>query len=120
MTTFVVNRCCSDGAQGAKELFHDQSWFDRVDDIVRRGKEAYLADVLLREAGDSLMMKLGEAANRLSRLGVPAPDVVEWTLAIANRNFQHSSVRRDQSRADLADALKRSTRLEGVSPDALR
>jgi hypothetical protein len=41
---------------------------------VRRGKEAYLADDLLQEAGDSLVMKLGEAANRLSRLGVLAPD----------------------------------------------
>jgi uncharacterized protein with HEPN domain len=33
------------------------------------------------------MMKLGEAANRLSRLGVLAPDGVEWALAVANRNF---------------------------------
>lgn len=48
---------------------------------MRRGKEAYLADDLLQEAGDSLVMKLGEAANRLSRLGVLAPDGVEWALA---------------------------------------
>lgn len=47
----------------AKELLHIQSWLRRVDQIVRRGKEAYLADDLLQEAGDSLMMKLGEAAN---------------------------------------------------------
>jgi uncharacterized protein with HEPN domain len=33
------------------------------------------------------MMKLGEAANRLSRLSVLAPDGVEWALAVANRNF---------------------------------
>ena len=33
------------------------------------------------------MMELGEAANRLSRLGVLAPDGVEWALAVANRNF---------------------------------
>ncbi|HCB03621.1 MAG TPA: hypothetical protein DEQ43_05130 [Nocardioides bacterium] len=33
------------------------------------------------------MMKLGEAANRLSRLGVLAPDGVDWALAVANRNF---------------------------------
>lgn len=33
------------------------------------------------------MMKLGEAANRLSRLGVLAPNGVEWALALANRNF---------------------------------
>ena len=33
------------------------------------------------------MMKLGEAANRLSRLGVLAPADIEWALAVANRNF---------------------------------
>lgn len=33
------------------------------------------------------MMKLGEAANRPSKLGVLAPDGVEWALAVANRNF---------------------------------
>ena len=73
--------------KAAKELLHLQTWLTRVDEIVARGKEAYLADDLLQEAGDSLMMKLGEAANRLSRLGVLAPDGVEWALAVANRNF---------------------------------
>jgi uncharacterized protein with HEPN domain len=73
--------------KAAKELLHIQGWLQRVDEIVRRGKDAYLADELLQEAGDSLMMKLGEAANRLSRLGVLAPDGVEWALAVANRNF---------------------------------
>lgn len=73
--------------KAAKELAHIRSWLGRVDEIVRRGKGAYLADVLLQEAGDSLKMKLGEAANRLSRLGVLAPDGVEWALAVANRNF---------------------------------
>ena len=71
----------------AKELLHIKGWLDRVDEVVDRGKDAYLADDLLQEAGDSLMMKLGEAANRLSRLGVLAPDGVEWALAVANRNF---------------------------------
>lgn len=33
------------------------------------------------------MMKVGEAANRLSRLGVLAPEGVDWALAVANRNF---------------------------------
>ena len=33
------------------------------------------------------MMKVGEAANRLSRLGVLEPDGVEWALAVANRNL---------------------------------
>lgn len=73
--------------KAAKELLHIQGWLERVDEIVQRGKTAYLADDLLQEAGDSLMMKLGEAANRLAKLGVLAPDGVEWAIAVANRNF---------------------------------
>lgn len=61
----------------AKTLVHIHGWLARADEIVERGKEQYLADDLLQEAGDSLMMKLGEAANRLSRLGVLAPEGVE-------------------------------------------
>ena len=57
----------------AKELLHIEGWLDRSAQIVERGKDAYLADDLLQEAGDSLMMKLGEAANRMSRLDVLAP-----------------------------------------------
>lgn len=84
--------------RAAKELLHIQGWLGRVDEIVRRGKTAYLADDLLQEAGDSLMMKLGEAAKRLSRLGVLAPDGVEWALAVANRNFiihQYEEINRE-------------------------
>lgn len=84
--------------RAAKELLHIQGWMTRVDEIVRRGKDAYLADDLLQEAGDSLMMKLGEAANRLSRLNVLAPDGVEWALAVANRNFiihQYDEINRE-------------------------
>jgi uncharacterized protein with HEPN domain len=73
--------------KAAKELLHIQGWLERVDEIVQRGKTDYLADDLLQEAGDSLMMKLGEAANRLAKLGVLAPDGVEWAIAVANRNF---------------------------------
>jgi uncharacterized protein with HEPN domain len=82
----------------AKELLHIGSWLARVDEVVLRGKQAYLADDLLQEAGDSLMMKLGEAANRLSRLGVLAPEGVEWALAVANRNFiihQYDEINRE-------------------------
>jgi len=70
--------------RAAKELIHIDVWLTRVEQIVRRGKEAYLADDLPKEAADSLMMKLGEAANRLSRLDVLAPDGVEWALAVAS------------------------------------
>jgi uncharacterized protein with HEPN domain len=84
--------------EAAKELIHIKGWLERVHEIVERGEDAYLADDLLQEAGDSLMMKLGEAANRLSRLGVLAPDGVEWALAVANRNFlihKYDGINRD-------------------------
>ncbi len=51
-----------------------------------------------QEAGDSLMMKLSEAAKRMSRLDVLAPDGVEWALAVANRNFiihQYDQINRE-------------------------
>ena len=57
----------------AKELLHVREWLDRAQEIVDRGKETYLRDDLLQEAGDSLMMKLGEASNRLSRAGIEGP-----------------------------------------------
>ena len=84
--------------KAAKELLHIEGWLERAVEIVVRGKDAYLADALLQEAGDSLMMKLGEAANRLSRLDVLAPDGVEWALAVANRNFiihQYDQINRE-------------------------
>jgi hypothetical protein len=64
-----------------------------------------------KAAGDSLMMKLGEAAGRLAKLDVLAPEGVDWALAIANRNFNHPSVRRDRSRADLAHTVSGPARL---------
>jgi len=84
--------------KAAKELLHIEGWIARAAEISARGKDAYLADDLLQEAGDSLMMKLGEAANRLSRLDVLAPDGVEWALAAANRNFiihQYDQINRE-------------------------
>lgn len=84
--------------KAAKELLHIEGWLERSSEIVARGKGDYLADALLQEAGDSLMMKLGEAANRLSRLDVLAPDGVEWALAVANRNFiihQYDQINRE-------------------------
>ena len=71
----------------AKELMHIQGWLERVEEIVERGEEAYMGDDLLQEAGDSLMMKLGEAANRLAGLGLLAPEGVDWAVAVATRNF---------------------------------
>lgn len=84
--------------KAAKELLHIQGWLERVEEILAKGEEAYLDDGLLQEAGDSLMMKLGEAASRLSRLDVLAPEGVEWAIAVANRNFlihQYDEISRD-------------------------
>jgi uncharacterized protein with HEPN domain len=86
--------------KAAKEIVHIRDWLVRVDEILARGRSSYLDDDLLQEAGDSLMMKLGEAANRLSRLGVLAPEGVEWALAVANRNFiihQYDEINREQT-----------------------
>ncbi|MDR1767333.1 MAG: DUF86 domain-containing protein [Propionibacteriaceae bacterium] len=44
------------------------------------------------------MMKLGEAANRLDRRGLPAPRGMSWADAVANRNFiihQYDEIDRD-------------------------
>ena len=35
----------------AKQLLHIEGWLDRSAQIVQRGKDAYLADDLLQEAG---------------------------------------------------------------------
>ena len=37
--------------KAAKELAHIDGWLDRSAEIVSRGKDAYLADDLLQEAG---------------------------------------------------------------------
>ena len=57
----------------AKELLHVRDWLDRAQDVVARGHDTYTTDELLQEAGDSLMMKLGEAAGRLAKAGVEPP-----------------------------------------------
>lgn len=92
----------------AKELLHIRGWLSRVADIVEYGQNAYLDDAILQEAGDSLMMKLGEAANRLSRLEVLAPEGVDWALAVANRNFiihQYDEINRGLTWRTLAHDL---------------
>lgn len=71
----------------AKELLHIRDWLSLADDIVTQGRDAYAGDGLLQEAGDSLMMKLGEAAGRLARAGVEPPPGASWTDAIDNRNW---------------------------------
>jgi uncharacterized protein with HEPN domain len=68
------------------------------------------------------MMKLGEAANRLSRLDVLAPDGVEWALAVANRNFiihQYDEINRELTWLTLSRDLPAwKVSLEGLFSDA--
>ena len=95
--------------KSAKELVHFHAWLERVDEITQRGKQAYLADALLQGAGDSLMMKLGEAAHRLSPARRARARRSRGDLSVANRNFILHPARRDQPRTDLAHPLARSS-----------
>ncbi|WP_431841649.1 HAD-IA family hydrolase [Calidifontibacter indicus] len=92
----------------AKQLLHVDGWLARAEEIVTRGKDAYMDDAMLQEAGDSLMMKIGEAAGRLDRMGTAPPDGVRWNDAIANRNFlihQYDAIDREISWATLSADL---------------
>lgn len=106
----------------AKDLLHIRDWLDRAQEIVDRGKENYLRDNVLQEAGDSLMMKLGEASNRLSRAAVEGPDGIAWQDAIANRNWlihQYDQIDREITWTTLARDLPRwRTALAGVFESA--
>lgn len=50
-----------------------------------KGHDAYAADEIAQEAGDSLMIKIGEAAKTLAAHGLEAPDGVSWSDAAKNR-----------------------------------
>lgn len=115
----------------AKELLHIHGWLERVDELVDRGEAAYLDEALLQEAGDSLMMKVGEAANRLAKMGVLEPDGVQWALAVANRNFlihQYDQINRSLTWLTLARDLPAwreslqalTTEARGVISDATK
>lgn len=71
----------------AKEYLHIRDWLLLAQRIVDQGERAYLGDPLLQEAGDSIMMKIGEAARRLSQQAAVPSDGVRWAEAIANRNW---------------------------------
>ena len=97
--------------RAAKELLHIRDWLLRADEIVERGKDRYLADDLLHEAGDSLMDEAGRG-RELSRLRVDAPDGVDWALAVANRNFiihQYDAIDREQTWLTLSVASPSGT-----------
>ncbi len=92
----------------AKEFVHLRDWLNRAQELVEAGREVYDSDELRQEAGDSLMMKIGEAANRLSRAEAAGPDGVEWADAIANRNWlihQYDAIDRDITWSTLTEDL---------------
>ncbi len=97
----------------AKEFLHLETWFLRITMITAQGHAAYLADPILQEAGDALMMKIGEAANRLSRSSHPEPPGINWALAVANRNFlihQYDQINREMTWLTLSIDLPEWTR----------
>ena len=71
----------------AKEYLHIQDWLEIAQRIVGKGEAAYLEDPVLQEAGDSIMMKIGEAARRLAGQQAMPPAGIRWADAIANRNW---------------------------------
>lgn len=92
----------------AKELIHIHTWLTIAEEIVRQGERQYLDDFVLQEAGDSIMMKLGEAAKRLAQKELAEPAGVEWAIAVANRNFlvhQYDEINRAMTWRTLAGDL---------------
>ena len=92
----------------AKEYLHLGEWLGWAAKIAVRGKAVYLQDRLLQEAGDALMMKIGEAANRLDRLGVEPPPNVAWSTVVSNRNLlihRYDEIDREITWTTLATSL---------------
>lgn len=91
----------------ARDLLHVEEWLEVAREIVANGREAYDGSRVLQEAGDSVMMKIGEAANRLDRAGV-LPDGVHWPQAIDNRNellHRYDMINRDVAWNTLSASL---------------
>lgn len=71
--------------KAAKDLLHIKRWLEVAGSIVANGKTAYLADAVAQEAGDSLMIKIGEASKNLANRGLQPPEGVSWSDAAKNR-----------------------------------
>lgn len=55
-------------------------------DLVKRGREAYESDRMLRFAGEALIGRIGDSASKLrDQLGDEIPEGVPWDDVIANR-----------------------------------
>jgi uncharacterized protein with HEPN domain len=93
----------------AKELLHIQRWLDVVSSIVDGGKAAYDRDLVAQEAGDSLMIKIGEASKYLAASGVVPPAGVNWSDAAKNREIlahHYSTVDRNLTWQTLSVSLR--------------
>lgn len=91
----------------AKELLHIRDWLETAERLTEKGRAAYDSDPLLQEAGDSLMMKIGEAARRLEQTGQASAEI-RWRDAVANRNWlihQYDHIDRDITWATLTSSL---------------
>ena len=93
----------------AKELLHIQRWREIVSTIVDGGKAAYDGDPVAQEAGDSLMIKIGEASKFLASHGTVAPPGVNWSDAAKNREVlahHYSTVDRNLTWQTLSVSLR--------------
>ncbi len=75
--------------KAAKELVHIQGWLDRVDEIIERGKETYLADDLLQEAGGGQAHRAALTPGR-APADAPGPEPM-WLRGRAGRNRRGSA-----------------------------
>lgn len=94
----------------AKELLHIQRWLEIAARIVADGKHAYETDEVSQEAGDSLMIKIGEAAKTLAVRGLPSPNGVNWSDAAKSREklaHHYSTTDREVTWQTLSVALPR-------------
>ena len=94
----------------AKELLHIQRWLVVAASITTKGKSAYDSDEVAQEAGDSLMMKIGEAAKTLAAHSVQAPPGVSWSDAAKNREkiaHHYSVIDREVTWQTLSASLPR-------------
>jgi uncharacterized protein with HEPN domain len=93
----------------AKELLHIKRWLEVVSSIVDGGKAAYNRDAVAQEAGDSLMIKIGEASKYLAASGIVPPAGVNWSDAAKNREVlahHYSTVDRDLTWQTLSVSLR--------------
>lgn len=73
--------------QVAKDLLHIERWLTLAAAIARDGYDNYVSDELVQEAGDSLMIKVGEAAKNLASRGLQPPAGISWSDAARNREI---------------------------------